>query len=273
MQSYSALNAKMKTAISEVVFSPETLEWNYLRLLGSIRGGLAPPNKLLEADRRKFDRDILRNVYGDFNASNHMFNAAPLDWGFRLTEPQITKALAHFLSKPDMKAARLRAFMETFGVEIPKDIALLEAASIEAESESTENDRQGRVKRRGRIDIEILYDLDPNKAKEKPFQKGLIIEAKLGHQVTREQLKNYRITSNKRADFPEHFILAQHDGDEKRLHHKQRNKWSVVYWDRVLIAFEKQLVDIGDFDEDFRRFRRTLWKRVNGSNRKRTITS
>lgn len=269
-KNYNKIAAEMENALERVIFESKPLEWNYRRLIGSVRNGLAPLSKLLKGSDLNFNPKYFGCVYGDFSKLHHMFNVAPIDWGFRFTEPQITNGLAHFLSQPENKVARLKAFMIAFGIKPPGDETILKNAQIKAESDSTERDRTGSTKRRGRIDLEILYDPLENSRGQKTHQKALIIEAKLGHKVSREQLQNYRVVASKRVVDPQYFILAQHDGDEERLHHKQRQNWSIVYWDHVLIAFEKELLKAGDTDESFRLFRRTLWERIDGSNRKRS---
>lgn len=39
-------------------------------------------------------------------------------------------------------------------------------------------------------------------------------------------------------------------------------RWGFAYWSAVLLRFERELAAIED-DDDFRRFRRTLWERIH----------
>lgn len=81
------------------------------------------------------------------------------DWGFRITEPQATKGLAHMV---DGNIARMRALL--FGLGIPASEDEIGSATIEAET----TDR-----------IDLLIRLGP---------RAVIVEAKFGHRVTLGQL-------------------------------------------------------------------------------------
>jgi len=252
---------RVVAAIPEPEWETATLDKRYRSLLDSIRAGFQPLGELLSRSTITVEKDVLGKVYGDLNCEQHMFRVDPLNWGFDISETQVTRGLVHFLSEPMRKVARLKAFFSAFGIDKPAG-SILRNAKISAETPVSAAEKTGR------IDIEILYDPCTQQNGSKTHQKAIIIEAKLAHRVTPDQLEVYPKDAKQRIVEPAFFILAQFAGDEAKLNDEQRDTWKVVYWDQILMALEKTLLP-DEFDTDFQLFRRTLWERVEGSNRKR----
>ena len=129
---------------------------------------------LPSSPRRAGDRarPALDRVFG-INLAHHFLHAAPLEWlqAARLTEPQVTKGLAHFLNADGRatRTERIRALLRTLGSEPEKPTAA--SGKVRVTPEAPANGR--------RIDLLIEWTDASN------HNRGAIIEAKFEHHVTR----------------------------------------------------------------------------------------
>ena len=205
-------------------------------------------------------RQAMEGAFGFHHGSHHFFHAAPLGWVNRawLMEPQVTKVIAYFLQSEDpvTREGRIRALLTALGSRT-EDVAGNARATAEA---SVAGKRQ-------RIDLLVEW------RDRRGFDRAAVIEAKFGHGVTKGQLKTYR-RHLRRVE--RRYRQAKHDGgpepellfvlspsyrksDARAL---ARNKhWHWKSWRSLLLAWDRFLDPQHD-DEDFRRFRRTLWDRV-----------
>jgi len=222
--------------------STELLRQNATHLLRR-RGWSAPA----------FDEDALRTACGDRGQPGHVFRVDPLVWGFNLTEPQITGALAHFLDTGDV-AKRRTAFLAVFGCAFdpshPHDA--LEAC-VKAEADGGN---------KGRIDLLIKWRKDRDGRKH-PYSRCLAIEAKTGgYKISNDQLTRYRrrVVRGLKIDDPTLAVVAPRRDrhTEKKLN--ENRDWRFATWRSVLWRFERELGRLGgDPDQEFARFRRTIW--------------
>lgn len=219
------------------------------------RIGLAARDALGAAaaiERTIGDRDgQVRAISEHFGLSNeqHSLHVEPLEW-LRLGETLATKGLQHFLASSD---ERTRLFLEALAPEVdwPSDLA---GISVDAET------RAGR----GRIDLLIL-------GQSQGSTWGAVIEAKFEHSLKGNPLPDYMRHGSKKGIRFSANILTERTGvlivlgkqycrqTRKRL--IRNEQWRFVHWREVLRRFDAALVEERP-DEDFRRFRRTLWKRA-----------
>lgn len=178
----------------------------------------------------------------------HSLHAEPLEW-LRLGETQATRGLKHFLSSGDGRAYLfLEALAPTLGW--PSDLSDI---SIEAET------RAGR----GRIDLLI-------RGRSQGITWGAVIEAKFEHSLKGNPLGDYMRYGTKlgiRLATGTPFertgtliVLGKRACRQTRKRLARNEHWRFVNWREVLRRFDARLAEETP-DEDFRRFRRTLWKR------------
>ena len=204
-------------------------------------------------------RQAMEGVFR-FHLAHHFFHAAPLGWVTRvkLTEPQVTKAIAYFLQSEDPVAreGRIRALLSALGSRL--DCGL---GNARAKAEAPVAGKRQRM--------DLLVEWQDSRG----FDRAAVIEAKFGHGITKDQLKTYR-RHLRRVE--RHYRRAEHDGGpELELlfvvspgHRKNnagalaRNKrWRWKSWRSLLLAYDRFLDPQHD-DVDFRQFRRILWDRA-----------
>lgn len=193
-----------------------------------------------------FRPETINSVFGNNGHKGHAFSAAPLNWGFVLTEPQVTRGLAHFLNAANT-ARRRRAFLTALGVAVQADDSGLSGGEVKTEV-ATGND--------GRIDLLMTW-------REEQATHGIVIEAKFGHYISHRQLPKYRthIVYKMKIKNTLFFVLGlkRRKTDDKIF---RRNKnWKYMTWRAVMHRFEVALSreSGGDSDPEFARFRRTVW--------------
>ena len=204
-------------------------------------------------------RQAMEGAFG-FHRAHHFFHAAPLGWvgRARLTEPQVTKAIAYFLHSEDpiTRGGRVRALLTALGSRT-EDVAGNARATAEA---SVAGKRQ-------RIDLLVEW------RDGRGFDRAAAIEAKFGHGVTTGQLPAYRghlLRVERRYRGAEHdggpeppllFVVSSdyRKGDARAL--AKNRDWRWKSWRSLLLAWDRFLDPQHD-DEEFRRFRRTLWDRA-----------
>jgi len=193
----------------------------------------------------------VRAISRHFGLSNeqHSLHVEPLGW-LRLGETMATKGLQHFLSSSD-KCARI--FLKALAPEVdwPSDLARI---SVEAET------RAGR----GRIDLLIH-------GRSQGTTWGAVIEAKFEHSIKGNPLPDYmrqgtkmgmRFVTSIPAERTGALVILGKRACRQTSRRLTRNEhWRFVHWREVLRRFDAAL-SVETPDEDFRRFRRTLWERT-----------
>lgn len=204
-------------------------------------------------------RQAIEDVFG-FSHAHHFFHAAPLGWvtWVWLTEPQVTKAIAHLLHSEDpvTRGGRVQALLSALGSRmegVPGKAGVTAEALVAGQQQ--------------RMDLLVEWQ------DRQGFDRAAVIEAKFGHGVTAGQLPTYRghlLRVERRYRRAEHhgeleapllFIVSSgyRKGDARAL---ARNRdWRWKSWRSLLLAYDRFLDPQHD-DEDFRRFRRTLWDRA-----------
>ena len=223
-------------------------------LLHAIREKLLDVRNLSDWHR---SRDAMAAVFG-FDRCHHLFHADPVSW-VRLTEPQATSAFVQFLNAEDrtVRKERVRAFLRALGAGGGQRGAVLDKASAEAEADAG---------KRKRIDILLKWQDDSDRS------RGAVVEAKFGHHISKGQLSQYRvrlirgIERHYRSDpGPQEKLLLFVVSSWRRRHDDKalgRNKdWRWMSWRSLLLGYDRAL-DPNHDDEEFRRFRRTLWDRA-----------
>jgi hypothetical protein len=185
-------------------------------------------------------------------SEHHCFNVEPLAW-LRLSETQATKGLRHFLNAGD---GRIRSFLQALvpTIEWPSD---LQGLNIEAETRA----------KRGRIDLLIS-----GQAQGRTW--GVVIEAKFEHSLKGNPLGDYRRHGTKlKIAFTTDgvagrtgalMVLGKRVCRQTRKKISRNGQWRFVHWHEVLRRFDAKLTE-PTIDEDFRRFRRTLWERAGSA--------
>ncbi len=186
-----------------------------------------------------------------FGLSNphHCLHVEPLAW-LRLGETQATRGLQHFLRARNERA---RLFLKALAPKIawPPD---LEDLSVVTEMPAA----------RGRIDLLISGRSHGN-------TWGAVIEAKFEHSLKGNPLGDYmrhgiklsmhlgtRVSSERTGAL---IILGKRACRQTRKRLSRNEHWRLVHWREVLRRFDVGLAE-PTIDEDFRRFRRTLWDRA-----------
>jgi hypothetical protein len=179
---------------------------------------------------------------------HHSLHVEPLRW-LRLGETQATKGLQHFLAHDD---DRIRLFLQALAPTIawPSD---LEGLSVGAEIPSG----------RGRIDLFIH-----GKAQGRTW--GAVVEAKFEHGLKGNPLSEYMRhgAKLKMALAPDAaggrtgalVVLGKKLSRPSRKKMSRNPHWRFVHWREILRRFDASLNE-PTVDEEFRRFRRTLWER------------
>jgi len=188
--------------------------------------------------------EVLHAIFAT-NRPDHAFDQEPLRWGFGLTEPMATRTLAMFLSagSVEMRALRISAFLQAIG--IPEDCAspnALQRCRVVAEED--------------RIDLKLVWKGDDGK------DIVVIIEAKLGHEVTEGQLSGYRaIIRRSHGCAPISSVLLTLDNSAcAALKGMQRRIWRQVDWRNFWLRFER-LRPI-EHNPSLQMFLNTLWHRT-----------
>ena len=174
--------------------------------------------------------------------------AEPHRWA-QFHEPQITRGFCHFLSTGPAEIRRRRSqavVAAIWGERMPSGF---EAAASAASAED------------GRIDLAVLVTgVDGRRI-------GAVVEAKFKHRLTARQLQRYRQLAKARWQLaPEDrrltVVMPTLDAISRRFL-KRNPEWRFLSWERLLVRVDNAL-DPSIDDEDFRRFRRTVWLRAYG---------
>lgn len=209
---------------------------------------------------------ILAPLFGDVSAEQHAFSAQGLDWGVRLTEPQITAALVHFLSPtvfiesgPQRCASFVRALYRAAGLEDDRqrpDPSLATPGTLKVEAERRIGSR--------RIDIALEWYEGP--ITNKASRRLVLIECKFGHQVTSKQLPAYREYAKRWTDDGRYelFLLLDRFTSRTTTSISRNQEWQPVTWLAVLRCLEQELAqEPVEGEAAFACLRRTIWDMAN----------
>lgn len=174
--------------------------------------------------------------------------AEPHRWA-QFHEPQITRGFRHFLSTGPAEIQRRRAqamVAAIWGDRMP--------VGFEAEASTASAEE-------GRIDLAVVLTGPDGR------RIGAIVEAKFKHRLTARQLQRYRQRATARWQLaPEDrrltVVMPSLDAVSRRFL-KRNPEWRFLSWERLLVRLDNAL-DAPIDDEDFRRFRRTVWLRAYG---------
>lgn len=204
-------------------------------------------------------RQAMEGVFG-FHLAHHFFHAAPLGWVTRiwLTEPQVTKAIAHLLHSEDpvTRGGRVQALLSALGSRmegVPGKAGVTAEALVAGQQQ--------------RMDLLVEWQ------DRRGFDRAAVVEAKFGHGVTPGQLPAYRghlLRIERRYRRAEHcggpepeflFVVSPDRRKSDDLALARNKQWRWKSWRSLLLAYDRFLDPQHD-DEEFRRFRRTLWDRA-----------
>ncbi|WP_422356996.1 hypothetical protein [Qipengyuania flava] len=242
-------------------YGAEALAW-LDRRFGSARSQVLSGNLTGRIRPAQYDADSLLELF-DIEGEGHCFTARAHEWA-RFHEPQITGGLVHFLGQGDLEVqlgrclAFYRACARCSGGEA-RDIDaddVIDWEVIEEEPTLREHGASGRKRvERGRIDILVEFKLEDG------AKAGAAVEAKFDHTLTPGQLRKYSAHLEDEREWKLEvapLLLVTRQPEDLR----SDKLWQSVTWWRFMVAFERE---IGRFDcDEFRRFRRTIWKASYG---------
>lgn len=185
----------------------------------------------------------LSQLFG-LDAAHHCFHSTPHSWT-RFHEPQITVGLARFLTdgSPAQCRARAIAFVTAAAQVAGRSTAPYQSAhSAHAVAEENRTD----------LLVALYSDGMPT---------GASIEAKFGHHLTAGQLCKAEKYAEKTLGWDLNTAVLLVVAPDAPNLPKEGKNWRSTSWWSLLNAFETCLDPAFD-DEDFRRFRRTIWCRA-----------
>lgn len=183
-----------------------------------------------------FEQSSIASLF-NFERPDHAFVSRDLDWGIRLTEPQVTRALAHLLDRwpNEIRQQRIGSFLRSLGVEDVVDHEL-EHCRVVAEEQ--------------RIDLRFTWP-----------GRDVIVEAKFGHHITRGQLADYRSKIMPQGTQVDFILLALHASSRAPLRGRQHTIWKFCSWAQLWLQFEKTRPI--EADESLPAFMNMLWTRID----------
>ena len=195
-------------------------------------------------------QEVLEGVFGRFRRDHHAFNAITPVWKFKQNERHVTTSLQLLLDRgePELRAVRIRAFLEALQVrELPDDRAL-ERANVFAE-------REVKVGANGsnplRTDLEIEF---PSKADSS--LRTVIVEAKFEAPLD-NRLEDYRKVREESGKVDCRIIKKEQRSDTPEEQH-----WPVLLWRDVWLQFEKRRPM--ETDGQLTTFMAVLWQKIGG---------
>lgn len=209
----------------------------------SLAGSLAAFKQVASHTRSSIAR------YFRTDQAGHAFHVEPHGW-LRLTEVQATKGLAAFLT--ERGSGHVLAFLRALAPEVAWP-AQFSGSKALAEVPAG----------RGRIDLVLCGEHGGQ-------IWGAAVEAKFDYHARYNPLPEYRVTAGKLGVVPTPgeegargvLRILGRRSDRPTTKRLNKNKdWRFVGWRAVLFRFERELADMAD-DDEFRRFRRTLWERA-----------
>lgn len=183
--------------------------------------------------------------------SHHLFGVSGHDW-LSLTETQTTGGLAHFISSSEVQQrhARVAALLAANDVTIAAGDRIIDAGA------TAEYPIKG-----GRLDL-LAWVRTANGGAHL-----LVIEGKFEYDLSHNQLQRYEralpgVIATKELGSPSVTLRVVGNRLRRRTRKQldRRKQWLFQTWSNLLLQLERHLPASADND-DFRRFRRTLWNR------------
>jgi hypothetical protein len=251
-----SLNAGINFSISSPVWSTEVL----VRIAPRLQSELALGMKLLgEIGKPAPWWDALRSfssVFGELDG-NHFFSVRLRDQGYRLTGPQLSKALAAWLSPegahPPGAKARCVAFITALRTLTAHSETVVARIS-EADLVNLKVQAEYRIPRTlGPMRLDLLLSWGVRQ------ENKMAIECKLDHHLTKGQLS----APTKALGSAEYFVIAKGSKKFDEPHLRRNKRWRLVEWRPLLIWWNSLLPSqTGEHtDIDFIKFLRTFWER------------
>lgn len=227
------------------------------RLFGDNRRIIASP--LNDRPVQSWDEGLaaLRRAFG-LEREGHCLTTEPHRWAW-FHEPQITGGFVHFLTEGSRarRFGRAEAFVRAAFHLAGRCGEFLDAQRIVDATAAAEHP----VEEGGRIDILVELELEDGS------MAGVVIEAKLGADLSPTQLKNYHVYARGRDGWHEDrwalLIVAPQPAWLSRDVLERNSEWAAESWWRFLHRLEHCLSPEHDCD-DYRRFRRTVWEGAYG---------
>ena len=206
-------------------FDPERLREYEATTRSPVLGALYAIPALTRPRTVALKQEVLETLFGRFGP-DHAFRAFTPEWGIELNERQTTRGLARLLGRGtgELRASRIRAFLDALRVPDLPDDDVLEKADVLAEQD--------------RIDIEIRFPSD-----DPPKQRVVMVEAKFNHVVTESQLSDYRNARRNDPRFedkPHCRIIGLTPGAGEGRKGRQFSQWQILLWRDLWLQFERQ---------------------------------
>lgn len=179
----------------------------------------------------------------------HCFRVLPHAWA-RFHEPQVTAGFAYFLNSGPARCrvARALAFVKAAARCAGRNVSSIDAFDVQTARCVAEENR-----------TDILVELRSGSRRV-----GAAIEAKFGHKLTRGQLPK-ALRHVRDCDWiVQDSVLLVVSPDAASLNPaimRQNRNWHAASWWSLLSNLE-QLTDPDHDCDDYRRFRRTVWRRA-----------
>jgi hypothetical protein len=206
----------------------------------------------------------LHRLFGPLQLPHHAFNSPLIDWGFKPTEPQITKGWERFLSPARVSGRvsrqRCEDLYHALCVASGASPAALDIApgSLKVEAEVI----VARAQERRFIDLLVSWRNSTGR------QQAFAIEFKLGHHITRTQLPSYKAHVRKLngGDLPNRlFVVAPRLRQHDRSMLNRNRDWRFADWPALLRVLERKMAESGvSADTAYGHFRRMVWHRTTG---------
>ena len=206
------------------------------------------------------DRASIEEYLG-YDGDSHCLGTRSHEWLHPL-ERQATEGLAHFLKTQSDSLNRSRALALLHSLDRPAsrpwpDRIRHVAVTAERQTEADEGAK------RGRIDLLIVAEADDG------ARVGAVIEAKFEHKLGGNPLAAYEAeakTHGLEARNASYLIVGVRKDASVRAVIDEGGIWRFQSWRRLLRNLERNMsLDIDD--DDYRRFRSTLFKRCNQEKR------
>lgn len=226
------------------------------RLFGNNRRIFASPLNACPTQSWSDGLAALRRAFG-LEREGHCLATEPHRWAW-FHEPQITNGFVHFLTEGTRarRLARAEAFFRAAYHVAGRSADFLDDRHIQTVTAIAEHPVKG-----GRIDILVELELDDESI------AGLVIEAKLGADLSPKQLESYYDHALGRTGWWQDrrtlLIVAPQPGKLDRDVVEDNAQWVAQSWWSFLYQLENRLAPQHDCD-DYRRFRRTVWEGAYG---------
>lgn len=247
-------------SVTDFYSPPSDMAWSSLESIGRLIDGAAAfaVRERLLTTHNDWESGLAAadRMFGCADNPGHCFNVEPDRW-LSLIETQVTRGLAYFINEnasSDVRHARAAALLNACEDKVARRIVdARDILSVSALAEVV-------------MSASKCADLVLHARLRGGGDRLLIVEGKLGHHLTKGQLRAYERGA--------HEIIAQHglrcasddiallvignrlrDSDTAELAGNRR--WRFLSWRDLVLKYERYLHL--DDDKHFRRFRRTIW--------------